>query len=152
MHAFKNMKPLNTMERISRQRLCDDFDNILERIDKENIGFVIVDDQGKDKHVLCPAHWMYNCFDDDFGCIVNSALRYAICRNTYMPSTVVDFIRRHINILNKKTIDVAIKDIESELNRNNVPEPEMWSALKVELEARLAYLCEKEATIENQLE
>ena len=29
------------MERISRQKLCDDFDNILDRVDKEDTGFVI---------------------------------------------------------------------------------------------------------------
>lgn len=30
-------KPLETMERISRQYLCDHFDEILERVDKEDL-------------------------------------------------------------------------------------------------------------------
>ena len=94
MHTFRYLMPLDTMERISRQKLCEDFDNVLERVDKEDIGFVIVDDEGKEGHVLCPARWMEYCFDDDFGCIINSALRYAISRHTYMPGVVVDFIRR----------------------------------------------------------
>lgn len=76
MHTFRYLMPLDTMERISRQKLCEDFDNVLERVDKEDIGFVIVDDEGKEGHVLCPARWMEYCFDDDFGCIINSALRY----------------------------------------------------------------------------
>ncbi len=125
MHTFRYLMPLDTMERISRQKLCEDFDNVLERVDKEDIGFVIVDDEGKEGHVLCPARWMEYCFDDDFGCIINSALRYAISRHTYMPGVVVDFIRRYINIIDTKTIDVTIKDIDQELKQNNVHDPEM---------------------------
>lgn len=84
MHTFRYLMPLDSMERITRQKLCDDFDNVLDRVDKENIGFVILNDEGKDGHVLCPAHWMGYCVDDDFGCIINSALRYAIGRHTYI--------------------------------------------------------------------
>lgn len=143
MHTFRYLMPLDMMERISRQKLCEDFDNVLERVDKEDIGFVIVDDEGKEAHVLCPARWMEYCFDDDFGCIINSALRYAIPRESYMPRVVVDFILRYINIIDTKTIDVAIKDIAQELKRNNVHNPEMWFDLKKELEERLAYLQKK---------
>lgn len=150
MHTFKYLMPLDTMERITRQKLCDDFDHVLERVDKENIGFVILNDEGKDGHVLCPAHWMEYCFDDDFGCIINSALRYAISRNTYMPGVVVDFILRYIKILDTKTIDAAIKDIEFELKQNNVDDLKMWLSLKRELEIRLAYLHEKKAAQEKQ--
>lgn len=147
MHTFRYLMPLDTMERISRQKLCEDFDNVLERVDKEDIGFVIVDDEGKEGHVLCPARWMEYCFDDDFGCIINSALRYAISRHAYMLGVVVDFIRRYINIIDTKTIDVAIKDIDQELKQNNVHDPEMWSALKAELEARLSQLQTKNAEL-----
>ena len=144
MQNFRYMMPLEMMEHISRQKLCDDFDNILDRVDKEDTGFVIVDDNGKDRYVLCSARWMEYCFDDDFGCIIDSALRYALPRESYMPSTVVEFIRKYINIIDTKTIDVAIKDINQELKRNNVHDPEMWSTLKTELEERLDYLYKKQ--------
>lgn len=104
MQNFRYMMPLEMMEHISRQKLCDDFDNILDRVDKEDTGFVIVDDNGKDRCVLCPARWMEYCFDDDFGCIINSALRYAISRHTYMPGVVVDFIRRYARVLLRRMI------------------------------------------------
>lgn len=81
MYQFKMLAPLETMDRISRQFLCDNFDEVLERVDKEDIGFVILDEEGKDGQVLCPARWMDYCFDDDFGCIINSALRYSINRH-----------------------------------------------------------------------
>ncbi len=137
MHQFKYLKPLDTMERITRQKLCDDFDGVLDRVDKEDIGFVILDDEGKDGYVLCPARWMDYCFDDDFGCIINSALRYAISRHTYMPRVVVDFVRKYMKILDSKTIDVAIRDIDRELEWNNVDEPAMWQKLRDELIACL---------------
>ena len=104
MHQFRNLQPLDTMERITRQKLCNSFDNVLNRVGMEDMGFVILDDEGKDRYVLCPAHWMDYCFDDDFGCIINGALRYSINRHTYMPGVVVDFIRKYINVLDTKTI------------------------------------------------
>lgn len=150
MYQFKMLTPLDTMERITRQDLCDNFDKVLERVDKEDIGFVILTEDGKDGQVLCPARWMEYCFDDDVGCIINSALRYAICRHTYMPNVVVDFIRKYINILNAKTIAIAIDDITRELEENNVDEPAMWIDLKKELGKRLVYLRERAAVAENQ--
>ena len=149
MHEFRYLMPLDAMERISRQTLCDNFDEILDRVDKEDTGFVILNDDGKDRYVLCPARWMQYCFDDDFGCIINSALRYAIRRHTYMPGVVVDFIRKYIQVLDTKTIDVAIKDINHELEHDAVDNPEMWVSLRNELSVQQAYLHEK-ATIQEK--
>ncbi len=145
---FKYLMPLDTMERITRQQLCDNLDEVLGRVDKEDIGFVILRDDGNDGHVLCPARWMEYCFDDDFGCIINSALRYAIRRHTYMPGTVVGFIRKYLNILNTRTIDVAIEDITKALQMNEVDDPQMWSELKQELVVRRAYLQERANFVE----
>lgn len=143
MFDFKYLMPLDTMERITRQHLCDNFDTILERVDKENIGFVILNEEGKDGQVLCPARWMEYCFDDGFGCIINSALRYSIRRHTYMPGVVVDFIRKYINIFDTKTIEVAVEDITKELDMGNVDDPLMWEKLKSELVVRRGYLHER---------
>lgn len=52
-----NLKSTDTMERITRQELVDRFDEILYRISKEDIGFVILNPEGKDGEVLCPASW-----------------------------------------------------------------------------------------------
>ncbi len=145
---FKYLMPLDTMERISRQHLCDNFDEVLGRVDKEDIGFVILNEEGKDGHVLCPVRWMEYCFDDDFGCIINSALRYSIRRHTYMPGTVVDFIRKYLNILDTKTIEVAVEDIKKALEMNEVDDPAMWTSLKNDLVIRMAYLHEKANILE----
>ena len=52
-----NLKPVNTMERITRQQLADNFDEILDKVISENVGYVILDNDGKDGQVLCPAEW-----------------------------------------------------------------------------------------------
>lgn len=138
MQALGRMKSIETMERITRQKFCDNFDEILDRVDKEDIGFVILNNEGKDGHVLCPARWFQINFSDDLGCIINSALRYAIHRHTYMPGVVVAFIRKYINILDRRTIEVAIRDIEEELKLGGVDDSTLWIELKDELVARLA--------------
>lgn len=87
MHELRRMKSIETMERITRQKFCDNFDEILDRVDKEDIGFVILDNEGKDGPVLCPARWLQINFSDDLGCIINSALRYScLCRESTQPS------------------------------------------------------------------
>lgn len=42
--------------------------------------------------------------DDDFGAILNCAVRYAIGRQTYMPHLVIGFITPLIPYLNNKTL------------------------------------------------
>ena len=74
----KYLHPIDEMKRISRQELADNLDDILETVHKDNVGFVIKDDDGKPDVVLCPADWFHFCFDQDFGCIINSAVRYSL--------------------------------------------------------------------------
>lgn len=50
--------------------------------------------------------------DYDFGLILNCAVRYAIGRMTYMPSTVIRYITPLLPKLDDKTIDVFIQDLE----------------------------------------
>jgi len=55
---------------------------------------------------------------DDFGLILNCAVRYALGRETYMPSAVCSFIKPLIQNLTGRTIVTMIQDIEEPLNRN----------------------------------
>ena len=70
----KYLQPLDGMKRVTRQELADHFDEILETVETDSIGYVVKDPEGKNDVVLCPAEWFDVCFDEDFGCIVNSAL------------------------------------------------------------------------------
>lgn len=49
--------------------------------------------------------------DDDFGCILNCAVRYALGRQTYIPKTVVEFLTPLLPYLNDKTLLCFDKDI-----------------------------------------
>ncbi len=81
--------------------------------------------------VICPAEWFNFIFNEDFGCIINSALRYAIGRHTYMPTTISDFVRTYVDVLDMKTINVIIKDLDEALNREELPQRHVWASLKI---------------------
>lgn len=151
MHYWKKLKPLDAMEKITRQELTDHWDEILDKVDKEDIGYIILTPEGKEGEVLVPARWFDYCFDNDFGCIINSAIRYAIGRHTYMPGVVVDFIRKHINVLDTNTIKVALEDINYHLEAESTDDPIMWSKLRDELMTRQAYMLERDALEEAKL-
>ena len=63
------------MERITREQFAKNFDEILEKVHKENIGYVILDSEGKDGQVLCPAQWFEvssDGTDNDIHSIMNN--------------------------------------------------------------------------------
>ena len=135
---MKENRLTENMEHISRLDFTEHIDDYLERVVKEDIGFVITD-KGKDDIVLCPANWFEASADKDFECIVGCALRYAIGRNTYMPSLVSDFIKNHIEIFDINSIAVMIEDIDRELSGELV-QKDVWLSLKSVLEQRKAEL------------
>lgn len=133
---YKFLKSTDKMERITRSELAANLDDILEKIDKNDVGMVITE-EGKRDLVICPAYWFDFCFDDDFGCIINSAVRYALGRYTYMPSTVASFVRKYLAIIDTKTIGIMLEDINKALEDEKLPLRETWWSLKCDLEAHL---------------
>lgn len=136
MEQTESFHTTENMERISRQHLCDNLDSILETVSLENIGFVITD-AGKDDLVLCPASWLSPLVSEGFGCIVNSAVRYSLGRDTYMPDVAVQFILHHMNLLDLRTVTVMYRDIQKALENENLPHRETWVSLMYALETRL---------------
>ena len=55
--------------------------------------------------------------DDKFGTILNCAVRYAIGRETYMPSLVIGYIRPLLPYLSPKTLYVLDRDITEQRYR-----------------------------------
>lgn len=136
MKKYALPQKLADMEHILASELAEHLDDYLDRCSAENIGFIV--DTDKKSYVLCPALWFDYAYDDDFGAIVNAALRYSIGRHTYMPSTVVDFIRRYMDILDDRTLHVICTDIERELQPPvGVDNPTMWQELLNECRATL---------------
>ena len=107
------LQPLESMERISRQALADDLDTVLERISRENIGLVITE-EGKDDLVLCPASWFNLDYVDDFSCVINSALRYAMRSEDEESAAVVQYLRRHYQLFDEKTLSFAVVGLGGE--------------------------------------
>ena len=81
--------------------------------------------------------------DDNFGAILNCAVRYSIGRQTYMPSLVVDFITPLIPYLNNRTLWCLDQDI-SEAKWNGgygdprIDEPKWTKLLDVVRQERIA--------------
>ena len=136
MEQTESFHTTENMERISRQHLCDNLDSILETVSRENIGFVITD-AGRDDIVLCPASWLSPLTSEGFGCIVNSAVRYSLGRDTYMPDVAVQFILDHMNLLDLRTVTVMYRDIQKALENENLPLRKTWVSLMYALETRL---------------
>lgn len=143
MFEINNSYPVELMPRITAKELGERFEEVADIIDKENIGYVITDETGKEKFIICPYAWNNPINDDNFGCIINCALRYAIGRHTYMPAIVAEFLMAYINYFDYKTLYVAIKDIDMELKNNNVDDPEMWKNVQEKLTKRYWEIKEK---------
>lgn len=63
--------------------------------------------------------------NDDFGLILNCAVRYALGRRTYVPSTVVDFITPLLQHLDKWTLVCFDRDITEHRKSRSLGDPEI---------------------------
>ena len=134
-------QPLAQIERVEQSLISEKLDEMLDRIDKEDVGFVITEG-GADKYVLCPYRWFESTFDDDFGCVINSAMRHELTGGTENLEAVMQFVRNHYTTFNDKTLHVAVKDIEYHAAsplyevKNKSEWLEIQSLLRTELERR----------------
>lgn len=68
--------------------------------------------------------------NDDFGMLLNCAVRYAIERKTYIPQAVINYIKPMLQNISDKTLSCMVHDIESAKNyRNKSIEPEWFDFL-----------------------
>lgn len=58
------LPPLSEMDRIEQALLSEKLDEILDRIDQEDIGFVVTEN-GLDKVVIVPFRWFAENFPDE---------------------------------------------------------------------------------------
>ena len=105
-------KWLNIKETVvSKEEFCEKMDEILEKVSAEKSVYVITE-KGEKKYAVCPID-MFDIFkSDNFSCVVNSAVRYALGRNTYMPSVIKEFVLENITALSTKTLENMRRDIE----------------------------------------
>ena len=82
----------------------------------------------------------------DFELMMISALRYAIGRQTYMPSITIDYIRMLIPKLSANTLYVMERDIQEEVDRYKRMESELymeWEWLELKNDIHEAYKFKK---------
>ena len=87
--------------------------------------------------LLFPRELLDPLYNQDFRVIL-SAMRYSMCRWTYMPQVVADYIRRYIRLLDDKFLVLAANNIRRHLEDygEHEPNPNLWQGLLVTLEAR----------------
>lgn len=87
-----------------------DGDSLLSAISKEGKGAKTV--SLRTLSMLITDQSRNQLSDDTFGLILNCAVRYALGRETYVPSSVSDFITPIIPCLSQRTLSVMVQDIE----------------------------------------
>ena len=60
---------------------------------------------------------------DNFGAVLNCAVRYSLGRRSYMPSLVIDFITPLLPKLSLKTLAVMENDIREAIAREDLGDP-----------------------------
>lgn len=142
MSILPPMQSTEQMKRITRKEFCENLDKILDIVSRDNVGYVITDSDNKDL-VLCPVKWFDVHFDDDFGCMVNSAVKYAIGRASHIPDAVCRFVLKHIHVFDERTVYVLIRDIDTSLSDYEMPYRDTWVSLLNALKERLAEIREQ---------
>lgn len=110
--------------KVTKEEFCEKMDEILDKVSAEQRVYVITEN-GEGKYAVVPASWFDIFADDDFSCVLTSAVRYAINRNTYMPSVVSGFMMKNLACLSEKTIWNTSRDINEHIKDH----PEMQQKL-----------------------
>lgn len=80
----------------------------------------------------------YQGRDDDFGAVLNCAVRYCLGRRTYMPQLVTGYIVPLLPCLSYRTLAVFLQDIDSadDLGDPNIDEPK-WKCFRASVAAQM---------------
>ena len=119
-----------TVSRKLRRELSADEEakilRIIHDIDKQSTGCANLMEPGS------------KMFTDEFGAVLNCAVRYCIGRRTYMPKLVMDVIRPLLPALTDKTLWCFERDIEGEDNYGADYDEEEWMRFLSEVKAEIA--------------
>ena len=134
----RKMPSLSEMERIEQSLLGEKLDEMLYRIEKEDIAYVITEG-GKDKLVLCPYRWFEENFPDDVGYVVNSAIRQELTAESENAEAVRQFIWNHYAAFDNRTLAVAVKDIDYYLTSSlfQAANAEEWRKLQAAFKSEI---------------
>ena len=130
------VKPFDEYESITLNDLKDQTNSLLNLVTEEQRPLRVSMKNGKE-FLMFPQDLLAPLYDHDFRLILIAAMRYAMGRNTYMPSVVADYLKRHIQLLDDKFLVLAADDIRRHFEDygEHEPNPNLWQSLLDALEA-----------------
>ena len=130
------VKPFDQYESITLNDLKDQTNSLLNLVTEEQRPLRVSMKNGKE-FLMFPRNLLAPLYDHDFRLILIVAMRYAMGRNTYMPSVVADYLKRHIQLLDDKFLVLAADDIRRHFEDYGEyePNPNLWQSLLDALEA-----------------
>ena len=141
-------KPFQDCKSVTIDELKSQPSELLNQMTKEQQPLRVSMKDGKE-YLLFPQEFLAPLCDNDFRLIVLSAMRYAMGRNTYMPLVVTDYIKRHIRLLDDKSLVLAANDIRcyfedyGEHELNTAHWQELLEALETERRDRITRSAKK---------
>lgn len=110
-----HLPKINELRHITAQEFCDNMDDFLEEVNKQDTALVI--DTDHNSYVLCPARWfeLEILENEHFNIAITCALRYALGHPTGIADTMAMIIRESLPRLNGQTLRGMIRDIEEQL-------------------------------------
>ena len=130
-------KPFHDYEAITIDELKDHTNSLLNLVTEELRPLTVTMESGKE-FLLFPRELLAPLYDHDFRLILVAAMRYSMGKNTAIPLTVAQYIKRYLRLLDTKALTLAINDIRSHLTDYGdfEPNPELWQNLLAILEAQ----------------
>lgn len=142
VNSFQDYKSI-TIDELKNQA-----NSLLNLVTEEQRPLRVCMNNGKE-FLLFPQDLLAPICDSGFRLILLSAMRYAMGRNTCMPTIVTDYIKRHIQLLDDKFLVLATDEIRRHLEdyAEHEPNPNLWhglfDALKTEQRARATHQARK---------
>ena len=129
------VKPFDEYETVTLGDLKDQTNSLLNLITEDLRPLRVSMKNGKE-FLMFPCDLLAPLYDYDFRLILIAAMRYAMGRNTYMPSVVADYLKRHIQLLDDKFLVLATDDIRRHFEDygEHEPNPNLWQSLLDALE------------------
>ena len=130
------VKPFDEYASITLNDLKDQTNSLLNLVTEEQRPLRVTMKNGKG-FLMFPQDLLTPLYDHDFRLILIAAMRYAMGRNTYMPSVVADYLKRHIQLLDDKFLVLGADDIRRHFEDygEHEPNPNLWQSLLDALEA-----------------
>lgn len=85
--------------------------------------------------MIKPKQTFMDLADDDFGAVINCAIRYCLGRRTYMPELVCGYVRQLLPYLSDKTLCCMERDIREAPLYGDACDVDTWMKMLGEVNA-----------------